>query len=1091
MPYTCCDNVYPSFFMAALCTNLFRSGAASLCCFILLLILGFSTAMASSPLHLSSAEKSWLKNHAKIRVQLAEDWPPYNYVEDGKPKGYVNEYLLLLADQLGIEVSFVSGYSWSEYVSMLETQEIDCITNMTVTPQRRKRFLFSQKSVVDVFNSILTRKNSTTPTDLEQLRGATVAVARGYAQEELLERYYPDITLLTTANLLDSIRRVMSGEADAAIGAHGVFNYYIGKHLLDEVSSIPITANVIFPSAPHHLAVHPDNTILLSLLDKAAASLSKEELSQLHTRWYMSQSKGTQPRLSEAERRYLAEKNHFNLCADPDWMPLEGIAQGNHIGMAADYMRLLAARLGVRMELVPTTSWQQTLEFAESRRCDLVSLAMSTPDRRFYLHFSKPYFTTPLVVATRESAPFIAEFGALRDRRVGVKKGYAFGTLLRQRYPQVEIVEVATVQQGLTMVRDGNLHGFVGSLPTLVYTLQKHYPGDMKIAGNTGEDLELRMGLRNDEPLLLSAMNKAIESITAEEHQEILNRWVSVQYEEGTNYRLIFGILAGGALLFFLLFYRQITLKRFNSKLRRRNQEIVEQSELLQKTQQQLLLTQYAVDSCSFPIFWLHHDAVRDKNKIVHANDAAAACLGYPREELCDIDPASIAESLMSSAEVAGLKGDKSENRQPVAVFHRRDGSTLPVELHVSSFTYQGANYRFIFFKDITRQREMEEKLHRSMKMEAVGLMAGGVAHDLNNILSGIVSYPELLLYQLDDDHPMRPQIEAIKNSGEQAAQIVDDLLTMARGVAAVRQTANLNTLIGRYLESPEFRRLQERHPRVSCTLNLDQQLANTHCSTLHVIKSIMNLVTNAYEATPPEGSLSIATFNRRHDSSADIGCDLASGDYVVFEVQDMGAGIAESAIAHIFEPFYSRKQMGRSGTGLGLSIVWNTAKDHSGGVTADNSSEGARFRLYLPATDEPVSQPEQKTVKEELHGDGEKILVIDDEPQQLEIACQMLTTLGYLPESAFSGEAALERVRRKKFDLVLLDMIMNPGMGGRSTYAAILEQEPGQKGIIVSGFSEDSEVRATLALGAGSFVRKPYSLYSLATAVKNVLNTA
>lgn len=444
----------------------------------------------------------------------------------------------------------------------------------------------------------------------------------------------------------------------------------------------------------------------------------------------------------------------------------------------------------------------------------------------------------------------------------------------------------------------------------------------------------------------------------------------------------------------------------------------------------------------------------------------------------------------MAAQATTSITGNQHEMPpSPIStVFRRRDGSTFPVELHRSFFTYQDQRFLFMFFMDISTQKEMEAKLHRSMKMEAVGMTAGSVAHDLNNILSGIVSYPELLLLQLADDHPIRPQLEAIKKSGEQAAEIVDDLLTMARGAAAVRQTANLNAIIASYFDSPEFRSLQERFPRVRCSLQLDPHLKNTHCSPLHIRKSIMNLVINGYEATPAGGTVRLATFNLEITAPAEDHQYAKPGEYVAFEVEDSGPGVSSEAMAHIFEPFYSKKQLGKSGTGLGLSIVWNTAQDHDGSVTVNKGERGAIFRLLLPATTAEISDGEDEKIDEDLRGKGEKILVIDDEERQLDIACRILRTLGYTPHVAGSGEEALLRID-EGFDLILLDMLMSPGMGGRKTYAAILQRRPRQKAIIVSGFSEDTEVRGTLAMGAARFVRKPYSMYRLGIAVREALH--
>ncbi|MFN2353495.1 MAG: transporter substrate-binding domain-containing protein [Desulfopila sp.] len=794
-------------------------------------------------------------------------------------------------------------------------------------------------------------------------------------------------------------------------------------------------------------------------------------------------------KLSAAEQHYLAAKERLRICVDPDWMPIESIRSGRHTGMTADYMELLGNRMGIAFELVPTTSWKQTLEYGKERRCDLISLAMSTPERRLSFYFSKPYFTTPLVLATRTSTPFLADISLAKGKRIGVKKDYAFGALFRSKYKDLEIIDITSLAEGLAKVRDGKLYGIIGALPSVAYILQKSFTDKLKISGKTGEMLELRMALRNDEPELLSSMNRAIATIDEADHQEILNDWISVRYEKGTDYTAIIGVVTGSLLIIGLLFYRHVTLTKFNTRLRQQNTEIRRQSEVLQTTQQQLLMTQHAIDTCSFPIFWLCRRPAPQRNSMVHANVSAARHLGYSLDEFLQLTPETILAQDISTPGTALFEIlDKNTGVPYKTVFRRKDGSTFPVELHCSSFNYEDNRYLFIFYNDISIQQEMEAKLHRSMKMEAVGMLAGGVAHDLNNILSGIVSYPELLLLQLDKDDPMRPKLEAIQRSGRQAADIVDDLLTMARSGNAARQIASITTIVKEYCSSPEYQQLQQRYPEVECALEMAEDICTINCSPLHIKKAIMNLLVNGYEATLPGGYIRIATYNL-HISGPDTTTQyLEPGDYVVFEVTDSGPGIAEEHIDHIFEPFFSKKKQGSSGTGLGLSIVYNTALDHGGTVTVNNTSEGARFCLFVPACRDEVMVAQTSALEEELFGNGEKILVIDDEPQQLDIAGMMLEKLGYSCVSAASGEEAIKRVEQEAFALILLDMIMHSGIGGRETYRAILARRPGQKAIIVSGFSENEDVKHTLDMGAGSFVRKPYSMHTLASAVKEVL---
>ena len=402
---------------------------------------------------------------------------------------------------------------------------------------------------------------------------------------------------------------------------------------------------------------------------------------------------------------------------------------------------------------------------------------------------------------------------------------------------------------------------------------------------------------------------------------------------------------------------------------------------------------------------------------------------------------------------------------------------------------YEGITY------DITDRIQAEEananievQLHQAKKMEAIGLLAGGVAHDLNNILSGIISYPELLLMQLPEESEMRKPLEAIQNSGERAAAVVADLLTVARGVASTKSVARLNSLVNEFLDSPECDHLRFLHPDDTWRKELADSLPNISCSPVHIEKCIMNLVTNAAEALEKSGTVTINTSSIIPDLQWCQENGMEQMEYVVLTVADTGTGISENSIEHIFEPFYSKKVLGRSGTGLGLTIVWNTLKEHNGTVTVTSSDQGTSFMLFFPVSEEAVAEPEL-TKKETLQGNGEKILVVDDESHLRDIAYRILDAIGYNVALTSSGEEAVAYLQDHRVDLVLLDMLMEPGINGRQTYEQIIKLHSGQKAIIASGFSESKDVKATLQLGAGGFIKKPYSMDQLGRTVKKVLN--
>ena len=387
-------------------------------------------------------------------------------------------------------------------------------------------------------------------------------------------------------------------------------------------------------------------------------------------------------------------------------------------------------------------------------------------------------------------------------------------------------------------------------------------------------------------------------------------------------------------------------------------------------------------------------------------------------------------------------------------------------------------------------RRYLESQLAKSQKMEAIGTLAGGVAHDLNNILSGLVSYPELLLMDLPEESPLRQPILTIKESGQRAAAIVQDLLTLARRGVAVREVMNLNQLIDEYLNSPENQQLLEYHSGVTVQTNLQADLFNIMGSPVHLSKTIMNLVSNAAEAMPNGGKIIITAANRYIDKSIKSYDAVEEGDYVTLTVSDTGVGISPEDVERIFEPFYTKKTMGRSGTGLGMAVVWGTVKDHNGYIDVQSElGEGSTFTLYFPITRKKLPQEKQSISAEKYKGNGESILVVDDVPQQREIASGMLTKLGYNVLSVPSGEEAIVYLKENNADLLVLDMIMRPGIDGLETYKKILQYHPEQKAVIASGYSESQQVKDAQNMGAGIYVKKPYSFEKIGLAVKGELS--
>lgn len=316
----------------------------------------------------------------------------------------------------------------------------------------------------------------------------------------------------------------------------------------------------------------------------------------------------------------------------------------------------------------------------------------------------------------------------------------------------------------------------------------------------------------------------------------------------------------------------------------------------------------------------------------------------------------------------------------------------------------------FGVFEDITEHRriteertKLEDRLQRAEKMESLGLLAGGVAHDLNNMLGPLVGYPEMIIRKLPPDSPLINWLRKIEKSAELAADVIQDLLTLARRGRYQMKPTNVNDVLKEYVDSGTFARAIERNPGITFTLNLDPRIGRIDGSATHLTKTFMNIIQNALEATESGGSVSVSTSQRKLDCLSTGFETVDKGEYVAVRVVDTGSGIPAEEIAKIFEPYFSKKKMGASGSGLGLAVVYGVVKDHKGYYDVISEvGRGTEFILYFPVT----AKPQELIVPTEVTGSlGElRVYVISDDPETRQLNVDMLQSGGITADSSGSG---------------------------------------------------------------------------------------
>lgn len=395
----------------------------------------------------------------------------------------------------------------------------------------------------------------------------------------------------------------------------------------------------------------------------------------------------------------------------------------------------------------------------------------------------------------------------------------------------------------------------------------------------------------------------------------------------------------------------------------------------------------------------------------------------------------------------------------------------------------------FIITND--RNRALEDRLSQSEKMEALGRLAGGVAHDLNNVLTGIVAYPDLLLMKIPEDDPLRKKVLAIKKSGQKAAAIVEDLLSLSRRGVNKFTALNINRLIKDILDSPEVEKLKSYHPQIKFKFSEGSSVPPISGAEYQISKVLINLFTNACEAMTSGGNIYI---NTKFESSVNESIrykNIPDGDYAVITVADEGVGISKEDQKKIYEPFFTSKVMGRSGTGLGMAVVWGTIQDHNGFIELKSKlGEGTTFDIYLPALSESSAFEVDIMDQTLLRGNGEKILMLDDEEIQLEIADSLFTELNYKVKTLSDPHLILREIADFVPDLIILDMILNQEIDGLDVYKQIHEKYKDIKVVIISGFSESDRVKEALSLGVRKYIKKPFTIEEIGLTIRGILET-
>ncbi|KAB7883027.1 transporter substrate-binding domain-containing protein [Poseidonibacter ostreae] len=391
---------------------------------------------------------------------------------------------------------------------------------------------------------------------------------------------FPTIQIVETKDIQEAIEMVLNGKVDAYYNAQIIVEQYLINNLITGLKSV---SQQTFPAIGIHILTNKNKPVLHSVIEKGLKSITKEEKIAIIQKWLNVNIKKHSIIFTNEEVIYLNKKNNIAMCIDPNWMPFEKIKNNKHIGIAADYMKIFEEKIGIPIELVQTKTWSQSLEYAKNRKCDILSLAMATPNRKEYMNFRTPYLVVPVVLITKANVPYVTDLRYLNNKKIGIQKDYALYELIRGKYPKINIVEVKDLEEGFNKVKKGELFGQISSNISASHLFQTKFIGSLQITGAIDEKWELAVAVRNDDLILLNIFQKAISTLKEDSKQNILNKWISIKYEKGFDYDLLWKIIFIFVVIILLFIYKHILLNRHNKELQIAQERIKELNTTLER----------------------------------------------------------------------------------------------------------------------------------------------------------------------------------------------------------------------------------------------------------------------------------------------------------------------------------------------------------------------------------------------------------------------------------------------------------------------------------------------------------------------------
>jgi len=805
--------------------------------------------------------------------------------------------------------------------------------------------------------------------------------------------------------------------------------------------------------------------------------------------------------LTHEERIWLTNHPVIRLAPERSYAPfIFQDENGKLKGISVDYTALLEKKLGIKFHTMESNNLAAILDAVHHEEIDMVTSLMKTPQRSEFLFFTTPYITVPVVIIVRREFKGGSTLDSMGSLKIAVGKGYAVESFLQEKHSGLSLVPVEDDMACLTKVSFGDIDAAVVDLASASYIIDRLKITNLHVAGTADFSYQLSFASRKDWPELNRILEKGIARISPNEHAEIYNKWVHLSQHTFFTARVIWTALAVILAIILIGVAGAILWNRsLKIKIHQKTEELREELAERRRMEASLRTSEEKFRSL-LKLGPVPMGLMDGEGGISFLNDKHIQLFGYTTDDIPTVTEwwqlAFPDETYRAQAierwRMAVEKATQESTLIDPAEYNLtcKDGTVRMVEI---SGLILGNDVLACFF-DLTEHKQAEEEkmelqaqLLQSQKMESVGRLAGGVAHDFNNMLGIILGFTDLALDQVKPTDPTHAFLEEIFKAANRSADLTRQLLAFARKQTIAPKVLNLNETVEGMLNMLQRLIGEDIYLSWLPAKSLWQVLMDPS----QIDQILVNLCVNARDAISDVGKVTIETENSIFDKDyCDTHKGFMPGYYVMMAVSDNGRGMDKDTQASIFEPFFTTKERGK-GTGLGLATVYGIVKQNKGFINVYSKIEhGTTFRIYLPRhVGDTTDTQTEDSEKPEACG-HETILLVEDEPVILDMTRMMLEHLGYIVmvASTFGEAFRMVKAHSGKIHLLLTDVIM-PDMNGRDLAKNLLSFDTHIKSLYMSGYSSNI-IAPHGAMDPGvNFIQKPFSLKQLAAKVRDVLD--